>query len=170
MNLKAARLLTFSFTVAVIAILSGCAGYHPARSGILATQGCTIKADDDSFTIESGQEFQPPFQTAENKFILRSLANDQKDLVRLSDRALQTGAVRVRVTVPGVAKPLYGVLALFPISNSGEGPGSRSYRIVVPQEYVDAATGGNISVVYETYQVPGMNMPSWILWLSDSSI
>lgn len=149
-------------------------------SGILATPGCTISAENNSFTIESGQEFQPPFQIkcTEALGLPAPFDNfcyaDPGDRVKEYSDALSRGAQRVRVTLPGVTKPLYGVLALFEVSSLGTGPGSRSYRIEIPQQYVDAAMGGRVSVVYESY-LRGTdlnywnagNVPSWILWLSD---
>lgn len=168
--LNTARFLTFCFVLAAMTLLSGCvtAEYHPMTSGILATPGCKITAEDNSFSIVSGQEFQPPFQMAKRTGYVTASDNSFPGLVNLCKDALSLGAKRVRVTVPGRAEPLYGVLGLYQIWNSGTGPGSRSYRIEIPQQYIDAATGGGVSAVYETYNGPsGSYYTSWVLWLSD---
>lgn len=170
MEIKSAvRLGVCCIALAVILLFSGCAttqDFKPMTSGILATPGCKITAEDGSFTIESGQEFQPPFQMIKISHRYRS-NSDLSGMVNFSADFLKDGAKRVRVTVPGRPQPLYGVLALFEISDLGTGPGARSYRIEIPQQYVDGATSGRVSVVYETYQTPAWLFPSWILWLSD---
>ena len=182
---KLVKLLMRCSAIAVTALLSGCMtgeGFHPMNSGILATPGCVITAQDKSFTIVSGQEFQPTFQLGKSAVfgdLGNSMAAPPGDTprggVNFYGQALSAGAKRVRVTVPGRAEPLYGVLALFEISDLGTGPGSRSYRIEIPQQYIDEAAGGRTSVVYESYERPGSfyytvsdyKMPSWALWLSD---
>lgn len=174
---RAVRLVVCNLGVAVT-LLSGCVGFHPMNSGVLATPGCTISAEDNSFTIRSGQEFQPPFQIKIGSQVLNALpdpfdgfcSDAPSDRVKEYSEALSSGAERVRVTVPGVAKPLYGVLALLQIADKGDGAATHSYQIEIPQDYVDAASGGKVSVVYEFYDLTGRNVPSWVLWLSDQPL
>jgi hypothetical protein len=76
------------------------------------------------------------------------------------------GRTFVRVTVPSLDKPLYGLLVLCGIVPSGGGPDSRAYRIQVPQDYVDATSEGRVSVVYAQYNAPEGALTSWALFLS----
>lgn len=52
-------------------------------------------------------------------------------------------------------------------------PATRAYFISIPQKYLDAARGGNISVVYEYYSCQPVkkkgtnNYTTWALWISD---
>lgn len=52
-------------------------------------------------------------------------------------------------------------------------PATRAYFISIPQKYLDAARGGNISVVYEYYNCEPVrkkgknNYTTWVLWISD---
>lgn len=52
-------------------------------------------------------------------------------------------------------------------------PATRAYFISIPQKYLDAARGGNISVVYEYYNCTPVkkkganNYTTWVLWISD---
>lgn len=52
-------------------------------------------------------------------------------------------------------------------------PATRAYFISIPQKYLDAARGGNISVVYEYYSCTPVkkkgtnNYTTWVLWISD---
>lgn len=73
-----------------------------------------------------------------------------------------------------VTETLYGLLEFNTIHDvcSNE-PTTRAYYISIPENYIQSAKGGNISVVYEYYQcepVPGKGKnkyTSWVLWLSD---
>lgn len=96
----------------------------------------------------------------------------------------------VRVTVPGRDEPLYGLLSFHALPDGATGPATRSYAISVPQTYVDQATGGRISVVYElvrvtrteraqasmmarstaTVRTQNSDWIAWILFLSDRPI
>ncbi len=52
-------------------------------------------------------------------------------------------------------------------------PATRAYFISIPEKYLTAARGGNISVVYEYYNCEPIkkkgrnNYTTWVLWLSD---
>ncbi|MFC5413168.1 hypothetical protein ACFPMF_27855 [Larkinella bovis] len=52
-------------------------------------------------------------------------------------------------------------------------PATRAYFISIPPKYLDAARGGNISVVYEYYNCTPVrkkganNYTTWVLWISD---
>lgn len=123
--------------------------------GVVATPGVSIWAADSSFRFDAGTPFRTPFvsqrcvkvATAENYGLAR-----------------QIGAEPVVVQVPGLPQPLYGLLALCRVPNFATGPATHSYRIEVPQSYVDATTGERVSTVYETTNWD--DYPAWQLWLS----
>jgi hypothetical protein len=77
-----------------------------------------------------------------------------------------SGARAVRVTYPGLKAPLYGLLALCRLPEGYSGAASRSYRVEIPQSYVDATDGGRVSVVYEPFDYNGSELVAWSLWLS----
>ena len=87
------------------------------------------------------------------------------------NKALNSGAQEVRVTVPYFTKTLYGILSLGDVWSGSSSAGARSYRIEIPESYALAALDGKISVVYESIQddfYGGNNTDlTWILWLSD---
>lgn len=90
-------------------------------------------------------------------------------------RALEFGTKHVRIKVPYIDNELYGVLSLDNADQRGYGPGTISYRIVIPEAYVNAARNAKISVVCEYYNIKddtlfdnsNIKKYSWILWLSD---
>lgn len=132
-----------------------------------------ITARDNSFTLQG--EFTSPFQSSTR---YNNLVMPDKDLMKAYRLALHHGAKHVRIKVPNKSEELYGVLALDRADKNGMGPGTQSYKIIVPQPYIDAARDGKISVVYEYYKlkndgvidVSKINERSWILWFSDKDI
>jgi hypothetical protein len=153
-------------SVALIALLLivGCA---PDRipEGKLKTPGVTITAEDNSFVIKSGEIFTPPFEVNTFSEIGKW---DFNNLVEKWDEALKLGAKRVRITVPSQQEPLYGVLLLGTAAPGQHVAADRSYLLEVPQNYVDEAQDGKISVIYE--QAPykeGQQWFTWALWMSD---
>lgn len=172
-------------SVALGAVLfSGCAStrvnFVPITTGKLITEGCVITAEDGSFRIESGKMFESPFtcrQYTERKYSDESTQSSYKyifediDIVGGSDRALENGAQKVRVSVPDLLDPLYGVLLLGGAPENARGPAARSYLIQIPDKYVEQAQMGRISVVYEYVEVESgvskQTLPTWALWLSD---
>src|SRR3954463_7124224 len=147
-----------------LALLLGCA---PERipEGKLKTPGVTITGQDDNFTIKSGDVFTPTF-------VVDTFPKygkwDFNNLVEKWDEALAMGAKRVRIAVPSQEEPLYGVLLLGTVAPNVKVAAARSYLLEVPQNYVDEAQDGKISVIYE--QAPykeGQVWFTWALWMSD---
>jgi len=143
------------------------------NQGVLVTKGTKIEAEDGSFAILPDVPFKPPIR-GNGPFIYSDGKYEER---LLSDKFIRTNVARarVRVTAPGLAKPLYGKLYLARMpSNSrikATGPASRSYQLEIPEHYVEAAKGGKVSVVFEKVDLvlDGKNLVgvSWALWLSD---
>lgn len=162
----------FLLAACALGVAAGCASVptHPMRAGMVETEGVTIRAADGSFTLTAGEQFLPPFQ---NRCYDVPLATEDRLTDEGHAQALALGARRVDVVVPGRDRPLFGLLLLCDVPDTASGPGSRSYRITVPPEYVDAATGGRISAVFErvTWTRADGSTPwwyGWVLWLSDA--
>lgn len=68
---------------------------------------------------------------------------------------------RVRVVLED--RKLWGILMLCGIPTNSTGPASRAYRIEVPDTYVEATSGGRVSMVFEHLNNDRL---SWVLWLS----
>ncbi len=78
------------------------------------------------------------------------------------------GASRVAITVPGRTTTLYGLISFHRLPASAEGPGSRSYSLNIPDQYIRDASDGRISVVYELVKTDsGKRYFGWVLWMSD---
>ncbi len=156
--------------------LSGCSTTTYNRdvpSGKIDNPEVIISATDGSYKLQG--KFKSPFQSSTR---YNSLAMRDKELIKGYRDALHHGAQHVKVKVPSLEKELYGVLALDRADQDGVGPGTQSYKIIIPEPYVKAAQNGKISVVYEYYKlkndgiidVGNIKERSWILWLSDKDI
>jgi len=163
----------FSLFIALF-LFSGCASkIKPITSGEVKDSSIVIRAVDNSFKLQG--QFEAPFQSSANYHSMNISGNK---MIKGYFRALQYDAKHVRVKVPYKEKELYGVLVLDSVDKRAVGPGSRSYKIIIPKPYVDAATDGKISVVYEYYHIEDDSMfdldeikkYSWILWLSDEDV
>ncbi|HIC43331.1 MAG TPA: hypothetical protein EYO73_03280 [Sulfurimonas sp.] len=159
-----------------IFLLSGCCTTTYTRDinkGLIQNSEIISTAVDKSFRYEG--ESTPPFHSSTP---YNSLQMTDKDLLKAYQNALHHGAKHVRVKVPGKEEALYGVLALDKADKDGVGPGTQSYKVVVPKPYIDAAKKENISVVYEYYKlkndsfidVSDIKERSCILWISDKSV
>jgi len=145
----------------------------PISSGIVENPDIVITATDGSFKLSG--EFQSPFQSSTH---YHSLNISGSKLINGYRRALQYGARHVRVKVPSIEKELYGVLVLDKADKDAIGPAKASYKIIIPEAYVNAAIGGKISVVYEYYHINSdtlfdlsdVKKYSWLLWISDEDI
>lgn len=178
-------LIVFLFAGAISACVAKSAEFVGIPNGEIATPGVTITAQDGSFTLKNGAEFAAPFHAnlwarkdqsagsllfgapkvrqGSETFAASTLRNDYEE-------AVKRGAKRIRVAYPGLEQPLYGILALNVAPTGAYGPAARYYRIEVPQQYVEAARGGAVSVVYEVMNYRGESSGSgysWVLWLSD---
>jgi hypothetical protein len=166
----------FSILIIFTVLFSGCAGTtytKPIKKGKVEDREIVIKADDGSFELKG--EFDSPFVS--NVHYHSYNINGTK-FIKGYRRALEFGAKHVRVKVPYMQEELYGVLALDNADERGIGEGIKSYKIVIPKPYVEAAKDGKISVVYEYYHLKNDELTdlsdvkkySWILWLSDKDV
>lgn len=171
--------------LAVSACVVKSADFVNIPNGEIATSGVTITAQDGSFTLKNGTEFVAPFhanlwtrktQTSGSFFLGAPKVQQRSETFFSStlrddyEEAVKRGAKRVRVNYPGIENSLYGILALNVAPAGAYGPAARYYRIEVPQQYVEAAKGGAVSVVYEVMSYRGESSGSgygWVLWLSD---
>jgi len=164
-------LLTFT-----LLLFSGCSTttYNKEVSqGSIENKDIIISARDGSFKIQG--DFTSPFQSSTR---YNSLEMSDKDLLKGYKNALHHGAKHVIIKIPKLEKELYGVLALDKADQDGVGPGTQSYKIIIPKPYINAAQDGKISVVYEYYNlrndgiidVSDIKERSWILWLSDKDV
>ena len=157
-------------------IFTGCGSTYtkPIPSGVIENKEVVISADDGSFEIAGS--FESPFVSEVH---YHSYNINGSKFIKGYRRALEFGAKLVRVKVPDVDKKLYGVLALDNADVRGIGAGIESYKIIIPEAYVEAAKGGKISVVYEYYHLDNeeslsdlseVKKYSWVLWISDEDI
>lgn len=167
-----------------LTLLAGCLGKPgiPVSSGLIDRPGIVIAAEDGTFQLESGKQFVPPVQSDcwgvlgyEQEATVSLGSFNWGATVKVGDLALarrHCKGVPVRVTVPGRKSPLYGILVMNKINaHAPASVATKSYLIDVPDTYVTAAAGGQVSVVYETYESrSGTLVPTWVLWLSDKPL
>ena len=164
-----------SLSIALL-VFTGCGGTKytvPIAKGIVEDSNVVIRATDGSFKING--EFESPFQSTTH---YHSLNISGQKFIKGYRRALQYGAKHVRIKVPSLDKELYGVLVLDKADKDAIGPGKNSYKIIIPQPYIEAAKNGKISVVYEYYHIKSDSLfdlsdvkkYSWVLWMSDEDI
>jgi hypothetical protein len=153
----------------------------PAPSMTIDTPGVTITVSTElgESVFVAGQTYSTystPFSSSRSYYL--GLHAEDANVVSMYSVALNSmGARKIMISYPGRDKPLYGVLLLCDIYPGSTGPASRSYQIQVPQQYVDAASNGRVSVVYEKLNSPQngkrdsggkiISTKSWVLWLSD---
>lgn len=130
-----------------------------SKPAMLATPSARIEDTQGTFVLEPNR----PINVSDS--IDCPLQPQTPDFAQ----AQSAGAHVVRVTYPGLNAPLYGVLAFCSMPSDFNGAASRSYRIEIPQSYVDATEGGRVSVVYEPYSYDGADHAAWALWLSRDS-
>lgn len=145
-------------TMALVSMNLGCGTLVPA-SVVETTPGVSIRGD--RLKIEANKPFLPPFWLEKWQFLPdERLPDSYKSW-------LERGATRVMVTVPE-HPPLHGVLTFHRLPLSARGPGTRSYSLTVPEQYVRDASDGRISVVFELVSTEGGEKYfGWVLWLSD---
>ena len=167
--------------------LHGCGSLPPPempgetmpRHVALLTPGVEIRADSGAWALTGSRPTQPPFRSEGPFAVVGSPLNH-------FDQALAQGAQLVRVQVPQLEEPLYGVLSLNGVyETTTDTSAKRVYRLQIPEKHVHAARGGQVSVVYQpydfTHQVVLENESgteyygdvettgaSWVLWLSDA--
>jgi len=159
-----------------IVIFTGCVSSTYTKvipKGKIQDSNIVITARDGSFTLQG--EFKSPFQSSVH-YHSYNIGGDK--LIKGYKRALQYDAKHVLIKIPSEKKELFGVLVLDKADENGLGPSTKSYKIIIPQPYIDAAKNGKISVVYEYYflksegliDVSNVKKQSWILWMSDKDI
>lgn len=153
--------------LAIAAFAVGCASnpYYVSENtsnianAILARPDTHITAINGKWDISSGQPFKPPFSCHWWYGVPRP-----EDYVDRLD--CQNGMTKVKVQVKG-HPDLYGVMAFNAVWNEGRGLATESYHVDIPDEYLQAAQAGKLTVVYEAYfDEEGSDFASWILWLS----
>src|SRR5690606_30187957 len=150
----------------VVCFLFSCgSNFNPINYGNITTPGVVISAEDGSFVLTSESRWNPPFQST------ISGTDDMEDInnriTSQYDFAMRFNAQKVKVKTPYLDKDLYGVLMLNPAIDGCDSPATRSYQIAIPEDYVQQALNGQVSVLYEYYDCGRMNAKTWILWLSD---
>lgn len=75
---------------------------------------------------------------------------------------------RVRVVAPDKST-VYGMLIVFRADPNGKGPAGRGdYLLKVPEDRIRAASGGRMSVAYESYTTTrGEERYAWVVWMSE---
>lgn len=150
-KLKAMKIKVVISFVAIVLISYGCVAYTPpviqyrdVPQGMINTKGVKIAAVDGSFVLKYGEPFTPPVSS---NLIWWNNSPPKSDSFKLCSP--MGSCAKVKVTVPGKKKPLYGYLNFSKMHPTATGPGSRSYLIEIPERYIDEASGGRVSVVYE---------------------
>src|SRR5690606_10203828 len=138
------------------------------KFGKISTPDVTITAEDGTFVLKSGDNWNPPFYAmSEYNFLQVQQLEINKDITTQYDFAIEElGAKKVRVKTPYSDKELYGVILFNKVAEKCKVPVTRSYQIVVPEDYVQQAMNGQVSVLYEYYDCSGFSLKTWVLWLS----
>jgi hypothetical protein len=199
MHLRANLVRCATIAAALLAVGVGCQQlpeYKHAPTAVLLTEGVRITrgSGDQGWELRSGESVPTPIRSS-----FRAGLSDGKlfhierghpkypkkfgmPVIDALGEALRKRAQMVEVFVSGRAKPLYGVLALCPLAqNTPDSSVRRTYRIQIPAQRIEQATGGRISVVYEPYLHPDpggftwgwerdYDAIAWILWLSDAPL
>lgn len=141
----------------------------PVKYGEIATPEVTLTAEDHSFVLKSGSTWEPPFYSLPDQKLLTTYLLDlNKNTTSQYDYAIKKlGAKKVRVKTPYLEKELYGVLVFNKAMDKCKTPVTRSYQITIPEDYVQKALNGQVSVLYEYYECSGLTIKTWVLWLSD---
>jgi hypothetical protein len=143
----------------------------PACGGTIVPTNLALKTPDvqikgDTFTIEPNGPAAVPFVLG----AWRKGTHGDDDMPNAYREWLGRGAQRVQVyTKDRGDKPLYGVISFHQLPKSAKGPALHAFTVVVPQNYIDDAAKGNVSVVFEPVDLrePGKAVYAWVLWLSD---
>lgn len=153
------RLIAIGLTAMVMATLAACGGKIVPNEIFAASSGVEIQGE--GFDIREGRPVPLPFVLSSQKI------EDDMDIVESYSEFRRNGAREVSVKVPGRSEPLHGLLSLHELPDKARGPATRSFSVKIPPSYVDAATDGRISVVFEPVRAEGENYFGWILWMSD---
>jgi len=142
-------------------LLAGCT-WKRVPKAVLNTPGVRIVDDRGAFDINPGVEVVPPVSN------VPTYCPDVESYTIAEAR----GARRVTIWLADWPQPLYGILDFLSVPSATKGAVARSMLLQVPPEYVEATSGGRISMVYEpsgvTVKLGGVECesPAWVLWLS----
>lgn len=153
-----------------LVVLTSCAQFREIERGKITTPSITITANDGSFTLRSGEDFEIPFYGEEHIIAPSNLTVEDFSWYE------KRGAKRVRVSVG--SRQLHGVLYFSRVPPGAPSSMYRMLELIVPESYVDAASNGRASVVYDVwdtglfatgslYKCLVSSWGSWILWMSD---
>jgi hypothetical protein len=172
--------LAFLFLLSGTIVLHswGCMAVHYPPVGKLDAPGVVITAEDQSFEIKAGELFKTPFHLKNGR--PQNTWGTSPDCLAVPTlnppgarfalkRHLRIGAKRVRIRYPGVAEPLYGVLAFCGVW-AHDGAATRSYLLRITPEDVAATRDGAMRVMFEstnfvTHSTTGRTL-AWVLWMS----
>ena len=166
------RITSVLLVVGFSLVATACGSVRVPGSVGVDTRDIVIEGED--FRLVEGEAEPLPFTVAPRPVT--------DDVIDRYDDFRELGAEPVKVHVPGRAEPLHGLLSLHELPQGAKGPGSRSLSIRIPPEYIQAALGGKVSVVYEPVQSEftmfkcwpaqaarcgaGPHL-GWVLWMSD---
>jgi|GEM_PF-3157831 len=132
----------------------------------------TITAEDGSFVIKWGKIYEP-------KFFTPGWVNPDKDFTK---SFINSGGKKVKIRYKSHKKEYYGILEFNQVYEACAGDAAaRSYFININDKAIRDASGGNTTVIYESYYcIPRegdkslkdytakkTRYTSWVLWLSD---
>jgi len=137
--------------------------------GKISTPDVTITAEDGTFILKSGDSWNPPFYAIPKyDFLQVQQLEINNDIATQYGFALEElNAKKVRVKTPYSNEELFGVILFNKVAEKCKVPVTRSYQITIPEEYVQQAMNGQVSVLYEYYDCSGFSLKTWVLWLSD---
>ena len=148
---------------------------RPIAGGTLVNPDLTIFAEDGSFTLQGGQPFRTPFATS----AMWSTNVTGPQLPNVYAQARGWGARPVTIRQAG-RPDLYGLLLFNNAIPAAYGPGSQSYYVNIPQDKLDNARMGNITVAFEAmryrdswdsgYVNNEADWYGWILWMSSAPL
>jgi len=166
--------LIFSFLILIL----HCASPVYIKEARLSNKSSVTKitAEDNSFVIETGKDFDIPFFATDADIISDSIRfKEDNELLPEYDYSwgLKQGGKKVKI-LTSTNKELYGVLLFLPLDNSAVGPVRDRYKIDIPDSYTNTALSGKQAIVYERYEVyhsPGKyNHKAWILWMLNKKL
>lgn len=159
----------------------GCATGAPQGARIkpefatLLDSGIVIREANGEWTLTQGGAPLRPARVANVGYWSYVTASNQRYTFSNYSAMLKLGTPQqlphydVRVTVAGRDQPLYGILLLSTLPSSvTDATARRTWRIAIPSQYINAATGGVVSYVHGKISVPQQGeYANWILWMSD---
>jgi hypothetical protein len=135
-------------------------GYRNVGYGTILDAEIEADPEQGGFKLVPGPPWPAPFAQGPDCLLDPTAAN-----VRY---AQSTGAKPVRVKVPGLSEPLYGLLSLCGAPPEATGASVRELQLQVPRERVEATADGRVSVVWGAHLAGGAELAqkAWILYLS----